>query len=662
MTTNAPAAVPPPATPASAATANPGFLPIRYEAATGKVFLTVPRLGEQLLYLNTLATGLGSAAVSLDRGEVGINAVVHFERRGARLLLIHQNTVKRAVTGNAALRRSVEESFPNSVLASMPVQSEGAAGIVVDATAFFLSDVFDVVGRLRAAQLGTVRIDLERSFVDPENSGVFPTNTEVRSVLSYVTDAPPPAIRLLAPDGRSITLAQHHSFVKLPVPELAIREFDPRAGLFASSFFDFAQGFSSDYRRRGVSRWRLEPCDPDAYARGELVEPVKPIVYYLDPAIPDPYRTAFVEGGMWWNRIFEAAGWRNAFRVEPLPAGVDPLDARYPMIYWVHRQQRGPSVGPRFVDPRTGEIITTVVRMDSYRSLVDHDIYMGLVPAAGASGLELTAEQFAMARRRQHAAHEIGHTLGLAHNFVAASQNRASVMDYPYPLIQVDASGKLSIADAYRPSGGAHDTLAIRYAYTWYRTPAEEAAGLKRIVREGEARGLRFVNDQHAAAAGSYPSATQWVEGRDMLHETGRSVAASGAGMLRGGAFKPRSSPYAFQGLGEAGLRMLAEVRAETGLPIVTEVMDTRQVELVAEYADVLQIGARNMQNFSLLSEVGRVQRPVLLKRGLSATIKEFLMAAEYVMAQGNRDVILCERGIRTYETATRNTLDGSEE
>ncbi len=148
------------------------------------------------------------------------------------------------------------------------------------------------------------------------------------------------------------------------------------------------------------------------------------------------------------------------------------------------------------------------------------------------------------------------------------------------------------------------------------------------------------------------------VEGRDMLRQTARSIKDAGAGMLRGGAFKPRSSPYAFQGLGEAGLRMLAEVRAETGLPIVTEVMDTRQVELIAEHADVLQIGARNMQNFSLLSEVGRVQRPVLLKRGLSATIKELLMAAEYVMAQGNRDVILCERGIRTYETATRNTLD----
>jgi 3-deoxy-7-phosphoheptulonate synthase len=148
------------------------------------------------------------------------------------------------------------------------------------------------------------------------------------------------------------------------------------------------------------------------------------------------------------------------------------------------------------------------------------------------------------------------------------------------------------------------------------------------------------------------------VEGRDMLFETARAVRSAGAVALRGGAFKPRTSPYAFQGLGAEGLKLLAEVRAATGLPVVTEVMDTRQVELIAEHADALQVGARNMQNFSLLSEVGRVQRPVVLKRGLSATVRELLMAAEYIIAQGNRDVILCERGIRTFETATRNTLD----
>jgi len=502
------------------------LLPVRYDAAGGKVFLTIPRLGEELLYFNTLATGLGSPAVSLDRGEVGASALVRFERHGARVYLVRANTAYVAVTADTALRRSVEESFPRSVLASFAVQREGPGGVTVDATDFFLSDVYDVIGRIRNARWGTVRLDRERSFIDATHTRSFPLNTEVRSVLSYVTDDPHFELRRLAPDGRSITLEQHHIFVRLPEPPHAIRPFDPRAGLFANTFFDFAQPFAAGYQQRGVVRWRLEPSDTAAYLRGEKVEPVKPIIYYLDPAIPEPYRSAFLEGGRWWTQVFEAAGWRNAFRIEPLPAGVDPLDARYPAIYWVHRVQRGPSVGPSLRDPRTGEIITTVVRMDSYRSLVDHDIYMGLIPAGEGRGtLPVTAEEFAMARRRQHMAHEIGHTLGIAHNFLAATQDRASVMDYPYPLITLDEQGRINIASAYRPSGGAHDTLAIRYAYTWFPDRRTEAVGLTRIVRDAEARGLRFIADAHVSPAGSYPAATQWVEGSDMLSALQRTMA-----------------------------------------------------------------------------------------------------------------------------------------
>ncbi|MGI9141218.1 MAG: zinc-dependent metalloprotease [Gemmatimonadaceae bacterium] len=524
----APAVRPSQAAPSPEATQAPaesGLLPVRYDAATGKVFLTVPRLGEKLLYLNTLATGLGSTTALLDRGQLGDNAIVRFERRGARVFLIRENTDAQAITDNAALRRSVEESFPGSVLASFAVQRDGPGGVVVDATDFFLSDVYDVIGSIRSARLGTLRLDRERSFIDPASTRSFPLNTEVRAVLSYVTDDPPFELRNLAPDGRTLALQQHHSFVRPPAPPLQVRAFDPRAGLFSNSFFDFAQGFDSDYRQRGVVRWRLEPSDTAAYLRGEKVEPVKPIIYYIDAGIQEPYRSAFIEGGLWWNEVLGAAGWRNAFRIEPLPAGVDPLDARYPAIYWVHRQQRGPSVGPSMRDPRTGEIVSTVIRMDSYRSLVDHDIYMGLMPAAASGGLQLTPEQFAMARRRQHSAHEIGHTLGIAHNYIAATQGRSSVMDYPYPLIALDAQGRLDISDAYRSSGGAHDTLAVRYAYTWYRTPAEEAAGLSRIVREAEARGLRFIADQHAGAAGSLPSASQWVEGSDLLQALERTMA-----------------------------------------------------------------------------------------------------------------------------------------
>lgn len=187
-----------------------------------------------------------------------------------------------------------------------------------------------------------------------------------------------------------------------------------------------------------------------------------------------------------------------------------------------------------------------------------------------------------------------------------------------------------------------------------YKLASREFAVDRTVVRVGGSDGFATFGAPTISVIAGPCS----VENHDMLSVTAKLVRDAGAVMLRGGAFKPRTSPYAFQGLGEEALRMLVAVRAETGLPVVTEVMDTRQVDLVAEHADMLQIGARNMQNFALLAEVGRVRRPVLLKRGLSATIKELLMAAEYIMANGNHDVVLCERGIRTYETATRNTLD----
>jgi hypothetical protein len=511
--------------PGAATASAADLLPVRYDASAGKLRLTIPALDRDLLYMNSLAAGLGTTPTGLDRGNIGISAIVRFERHGPRVFMIQENTAHRAVTDDPALRRSVAESFPRSVLASFPIEGEGPSGLVVDATDFFLSDVYDVAGQVRRSGMGSIRLERGRSYIDSERTGSYPLNTEVRAVLSYVTDDPGFALRRHAPDARSITLEQHHSFIRLPDPALPIRGFDPRAGIFTTRFFDFAQPFHGDYRQHALVRWRLEPSDTAAYLRGELVEPVRPIVYYLDPAIPEPYRTAFLEGGLWWNEIFQAAGWRDAFRIEPLPAGADPMDARYPMIMWVHRQERGPSVGPSFRDPRTGEILGTVVRMDSHRSLVNHDIYMGLMPAAGPAGLQIDAEEFAMARRRQHTAHEIGHTLGLAHNFLAATQGRSSVMDYPYPLITLDDGGQIDISRAYRPSGGAHDTLAIRFAYTWYPDARAEQAGLSRIVREAEARGLRFLTGGDAAPSGADPSASVWVEGDDMLSALERAMA-----------------------------------------------------------------------------------------------------------------------------------------
>jgi hypothetical protein len=511
---------------AGTATADTGdlLLPVSYDAETGRVRLEV-RPGEQMIYTNTLAAGLGTTSPLLDRGQIGDSALVRFERHGPKVLLIRENTDHRAITDNRALQRSVTESFPESVLAAMEIENSAGGVLVVDATDFFLSDVFGVGERIRGAGLGKPSLDNARSYIDGQFTGAFPENAEIRAVLSFAVDEPSTVLRRHAPDGRSVTVQQHHSFLALPDDDYRPRAFHPRGGIFPHIFFDFALGHDTDYRQRWIWRWRLLPSDPDAYLAGELVEPIEPIVYYMDPAIPEPYRSTFIEGGLWWNQALEAAGFKNAFQIRDLPEGADPMDARYNMIHWVHRRERGPSIGPHYRDPRTGEIVRAIVRMDSYRSLVNHDIWMGFRPAAGPESLAMDSEGMAMARRLQHTAHEIGHTLGLAHNFIGATQDRASVMDYPVPLARLDEDGNIDISEAYAPSFGANDELAIRYAYTWFPDEEAEREGLAAIIREFDERGLRFITGGDARPAGSFPDATTWVEGENMLDALRRTLA-----------------------------------------------------------------------------------------------------------------------------------------
>jgi hypothetical protein len=451
---------------------------------------------------------------------------VRLERRGKRVVMVRDNWSVRAIGADSAGQRAAAEGFATSVVASFPIESEANGQIVADATTLFLSDTYGIAETIRRSQQGTARVDANRSWIDPSRTRAFPRNTEIHAVLTFVVDNPGPALRRAAPDAAAPTFEVHHSLVALPDPQgFRPRQADPRSGLFGGAFADFGQGLDGTYRSGQTSRWRLVPKDPVAYQRGQLTEPVTPIVYYLDPGIPEPYRSAFREGGAWWNKVFEGAGWRNAFQVRDLPAGADPMDARYSMIYWVHRNTPGPSVGPSLADPRTGEILRTVVRMDSWRSLVDYNIYAGLLPAAGPSGLNVSAEAFAMARRRQHVAHEIGHTLGMSHNYIAHAQGRTSVMDYPFPLITVDARGALDLSKAYAPFAGAWDSLAIRYGHTWYADEASERAGLAKIIREMLDRDVRFVADQDADATGSIPEVTRWVEGKTMFDAVDRTSA-----------------------------------------------------------------------------------------------------------------------------------------
>ena len=514
--------------PASLGAQSGAFVGVSVDLDRNKVLLEIApdRLDKDFLHQSVLATGAGTPSLGLDRGQIGGSAVVRFRRMGKRVLVVRDNWSTRAQGADADAQRAAAEAFPSSVIASFPIESENNGTLVVDATGLFLTDTYGIGETLRRAQQGNARVDAARSWIDTARTKAFPMNTEIHSVLTFAVDNPGMGLRRIAPEAQSPVFEVRHSLVALPATDgFRPRAADSRSGYFGPSFNDFAQGLEGTYRDGFINRWRLVPTDPAAYQRGQLTEPVTPIVYYLDPAIPEPYKSAFREGGMWWSKVFEAAGWKNAFHVRDLPVGADPMDARYNMIYWVHRNGPGPSVGPSFSDPRTGEIVRTVVRMDSWRSLIDYNIYAGLLPAAGPNGLNVSAESFAMARRRQHTAHEIGHTIGLAHNFIAASQDRASVMDYPVPLITVDARGTLDLSKSYAPMAGGWDSLAIRYGYTWYPDARSEAAGLDKIVKEGLTRGLRFVGDQHAGPDGSIPEATRWVEGRTMFDAVDRTSA-----------------------------------------------------------------------------------------------------------------------------------------
>ena len=537
-----------------------GFIPYYLDDKKGSILfeLSPAALNREFLYFTGMGTGVGSIQVFADRSSFGSSALCRLRRIGARVLVIHENTDFRAENGTAELKHSVASSFPTSVLAVLPVEAEQDGTVLVDASALLVRDASDLLSQLRRPtrvvggtmvrddkSAGDWRLDKDRSLVDPDHSGSFPLNTEVEVLLTFATDS---EINLNQPDPHSLSVREHHSFVALPEAGYEAREQDPRVGFFSASFQDFSQPYDRPLNRYLISRWRLQKKNPDA----ALSEPVKPIVFYLDRAIPEPVRSAARRGALWWNAAFEQAGFKDALRIEDLPEGTDPLDIRYPTIQWTNRSGRGWSVGLSHVDPRTGEIIHAVVQLDSHRMRTVNNYWESSIPS-GREADEPVLDTFAaldnldpqtreedvmLNRLALLTCHEMGHVLGLDHNFVASTYGRGSVMDYFAPRVHIRADGTADLSDAYMQGVGSYDRFAIEWGYSEGASgisATEERARLDAIVKGSIAKGIVWGNydDPRWNAYDDGPDPVSWL--KEVFPVRDRLLAHYGPQMLRPG-------------------------------------------------------------------------------------------------------------------------------
>lgn len=543
----APRAPEPAPAPAPKPTPIPGFVALSWDAKRGALLMEVNRLDTDFLYQVSLGTGLGSNPVGLDRGQLVSTHVVRFVRIGPKVLLVERNTGYRALGAPPAEQRAVDESFAQSVLWGFSVESEDDGRVIVDATSFLLRDAAGVAVRLGEAQQGAYGLDASRSAIYLPATKNFPRNTEMEATLTFTTPGRGGnLVAGVAPTASAVTIRQHHSFVELPGPGFSPRAVDPRIGSLYISFYDYASKITEPIEKRWIVRHRLVKRDPAA----AVSEAVEPIVYYVDNGTPEPIRSALVEGAGWWNQAFEAAGFRNAFQVRVLPDGADPMDIRYNMIRWVHRSTRGWAYGASVVDPRTGEIIKGNVTLDSQRARQDvllgsgldpqHDGACGMTAGPGASHLVepgdgVTAGQMALARIRQLSAHEVGHAIGLAHNFAASTRDRASVMDYPAPRARI-AGERIDLSDAYATGIGVYDRTVIEYGYREFAPGTDAGAELDRIVTTAIAGGMRYLSDDEARpAGGADPRASLWDDGDDAVASLRHEMQVRRVAMARFG-------------------------------------------------------------------------------------------------------------------------------
>jgi hypothetical protein len=506
-----------------------GLLPVYLDDKQGKIFLEIPRDSLRVLTFFLQSTGLGSNPIGIDRGANGPDQVARFERSGERVLVVFENWSYRGRSQrDPALANTVAESFPSSTVASLPLLAIENGRLLVDASDFVYRDWLDVSGTLARSNEGNYSVARDRSSIDRAFTKAFPENTEIDVALTYVAGGRPGGtVSSIVPDGRAFTLRQHISFVQLPDAGYRPRTLDPRVGFFGITFKDYSQPIQGSLEQRWIARHRLERVNPD-----DPNSPFKkPIVYYIDPGIPEPLRTASIEGARFWEEAFDRAGLRGGFRVETLPADADPMDARYNTVMWVNRNERGWSFGGSEGDPRTGEIIKGVAHMDSHRNRTDYNIYAALVGAAPAAA----DTAFVLARVRQVTAHEIGHTIGMAHNYIASTYERGSVMDYPAPRVTLNSAGRIDLSAAYDRGPGAYDVWAIRWAYGIF-PPATERDSLAAIVQEGLQKGYLFLSDNDARPDfASDPRTNLWDDAATALEFLHRQTDVRRVAMSRFG-------------------------------------------------------------------------------------------------------------------------------
>lgn len=536
-----------------------GFVPLYWDERTGTLWIEIARFGQEILYANGLTAGLGSNDIGLDRGQSGGGRIVRFERVGPKVLMVQPNFNFRAVSDNADERRAVEDAFARSILWGFTVAAETDGRVLVDGTEFFLRDAVNVIPRLRP---GAYRVDRARSAIHMPQTRAFPKNSEIDVTLTFVREAPaggggggpaegPPrvgsevtgggggggfgvnlfsgTVASVSPSADAVTLRQHHSLVELPDDGYTPRVSDPRDGYGGMIYQDYAVPLGQPMTRQFVRRHRLKKVDPSA----KVSDAVEPIRYYLDRGTPEPVRSALLDGARWWNRAFEAAGYRNAFIVDLLPEGADPMDIRYNVINWVHRSTRGWSSGATVADPRTGEIIKAVVTLGSLRVRQDYMIFEGLL-SPYETGLETppVLAETALARLRQLSAHEVGHTLGLSHNYYASTRGRISVMDYPHPLETLRPDGTIDLGDAYAVGAGEWDKVAIAYGYQHFPDGTDEQEALGDILNRAWEQDIRFMTNQDMDVS---PKSDWWNNGQNAIDELGRLMKVRRAALDRFG-------------------------------------------------------------------------------------------------------------------------------